>query len=137
RGADVLDVGDLVSAIIVEDQDMLGALVHEGAQIGQVMGLEPHTPFFSQPLAANLLASVEKLLPRSNPIPDSADMTITADFGNILEAAEEQRQRSHHQQVEPLHLLAALLELPLRPEIDVLKDAGITEELVQAKLKEI
>jgi ClpA/ClpB-like protein len=42
----------------------------------------------------------------------------------------------HHKQVEPLHLLAAALELPSRPEVDLLKRAGINEEDVRAKLKE-
>jgi hypothetical protein len=64
-------------------------------------------------------------------------MTITTDLAGILEAAEGQRQRSHHQKIEPLHLLAAVLELTPRPEIDLLKDAGITEEIVQERLKEI
>jgi ATP-dependent Clp protease ATP-binding subunit ClpA len=106
-------------------------------QIGRVAGLEPHTPFFSASSASNLLASLEPLLLRTNPIPDSTDMTITADLRRIFQSAESHQQEFHHKQVEPLHLLLAVLELPSRPEVDLLRRVGITEESVRVKLKEL
>ena len=139
RGADAMDVGDLLSAIMLEDQNMTRELFgYEGeGPIGRVVGLEPHTPFFSASSASDLLANLEALLSRSNPIPDSTDMTITADLRRIFQSAESRRQEFHHKQVEPLHLLGAILELPSRPEVDLLRRAGITEESVRAKLKEL
>lgn len=139
RGADAMDVGDLLSAIMLEDQNMTRELFcHEGeGQIGRVAGLESHTPFFSASSASDLLASLEALHSRSNPIPDSTDMTITADLRRIFQSAESHQQEFHHKQVEPLHLLVAVLELSSRPEVDVLKRAGITGESVRAKLKEL
>ena len=138
RGADAMDVGDLLSAIMLEDQNMTRELLcHDGkGQIGRVVGLEPHTPFFSASSASDLLANLDALLSRSNPIPDSTDMTITADLRRIFQSAESHQQEFHHNQVEPLHLLLAVLELPSCPEVDLLRRAGITEESVRVKLKE-
>lgn len=139
RGAEALDVGDLIFAIILEDQEMIRELTgHEGnEEIGHPAGLKPHTPFLSKSSASNLLAALEPMLSRKNPIPDSVDMTITANLGRIFESAEGKREEFHHKQVEPLHLLAAVLELPSRQEADLLRRAGIDEENVRAKLKEL
>jgi hypothetical protein len=139
RGAEAMDVGDLLSAITLQDQNRIRELMcYEGDdQIGRVAGLEPHTPFFSASSASNLLASLEPLLLRTNPIPDSTDMTITAGLRRIFQSAESHQQEFHHKQVEPLHLLLAVLELPSRPEVDLLRRVGITEESVRVKLKEL
>jgi ATP-dependent Clp protease ATP-binding subunit ClpA len=136
RGADALDVGDLISAIIVEDQDMIGKLMGDEGQMGRVVGLESHARFFSASSASELLASLEGVLSRSNPIPDSTDLPVAADLERVFKSAEGQGQEFHHKQIEPLHLLAAVLERKSRPEVDLLKNAGITEENVRAKLKE-
>ena len=139
RGAEAMDVADLVSAIVLEDQEMIRELTgHEGdGEIGRMVGWEPHTPLFSKSSASDLLAALEPMLSRSDPIPDSTDMTITADLSRIFKSAESEREEFHHKQVEPLHLLAAALELPSRPEVDLLRRAGINEENVRAKLKEL
>jgi len=139
RGAEALDVGDLMSAIILEDQEMIRELAgYEGdAEMGHPIGLQPHTPFFSKSSASDLLAALETLLPRSSPIPDSRDMTMTPDLRRIFQSAESGLEELHHKQVDPLHLLAAALELPSRPEVDLLTRAGISEENVRAKLKEL
>jgi hypothetical protein len=138
RGAEALDVGDLISSIILEDQEMIRELTgHDGdEEIGRPAGLEPHTPFFSKSSASDLLAALEPMLSRSNPIPDSTDMTITADLAGIFKSAEGKREEFRHKQVEPLHLLSAVLELPSRSEVDLLRRAGISEENVRARLKE-
>ena len=139
RGAESMDVGDLLSAIVLEDQDMTRELMgHEGdEQIGRMQGWEPHTPFFSKSSASDLLAGLETLLPRSSPIPDSRDMTMTADLRRVFQSAESGVEELHHKQVEPLPLLAAALVLPSRPEVDLLRRGGISEENVRAKLKEL
>jgi ATP-dependent Clp protease ATP-binding subunit ClpA len=139
RGAEFIDVGDLLFAIVLEDQDMTRELTgHEGdGQIGRMQGWEPHTPFFSKSSASDLLAGLETLLPRSSPIPNSRDMPISAELRRVFESAEGGLRELHHKQVEPLHLLAAALELPSRPEVDLLRRAGINEEDVRAKLKEL
>ena len=138
RGAEAMDVGDLLSAIILEDQEMIRELMgHEGdGEVGRMSGWQPHRPFFSKSSASDLLAGLEPMLPRSNPMPDSIDMTITADLGRIFKSAEGEAE-SQQKQVEPLHLLSAVLELRSRPEVDLLRRAGIDEEIVRARLKEL
>lgn len=139
RGAEALDVGDLISAIILEDQEMTKELFgHEGdGEIGRPAGWEAHTPFFPKSSAFDLLAGLEAILSHSNPIPDSRDMTLSADLQRVFGTAEAVRAELHHKEVEPLHLLAAVLELPSRPEVDLFTRAGISEENVRAKLKEL
>jgi ATP-dependent Clp protease ATP-binding subunit ClpA len=137
RGANALDVGDLISAIIVEDQEMLSKLMGCEGQIFQPAGLRPHTPFFSESSASDLLASIEGILSRSNPIPDSTDLPITRDLQRIFKSVENDWQETHHKEIEPLHLLAAVLEGTHRPVVDLLNSAGITKENVRARLKEL
>ncbi len=140
RGAEFMDVGDLLSAVVLEDQEMVRELTgHEGGAVARMQGWQPHTPFFSKSSAADLLAGLETLLPRSSssPIPDSRDLTMTADLQHVFQSAEGGLEEFHHKQVEPLHLLAAVLDLPSRPEVDLLRRAGISQENVRAKLKEL
>jgi len=63
-------------------------------------------------------------------------MTITADLAGIFKSAEGKREEFHHNQVEQLHLLFAVLELPSRSEVDLLRRARINEEKLRARLKE-
>ena len=62
---------------------------------------------------------------------------MTPDLRRIFQSAESGLEELHHKQVDPLHLLAAALELPSRPEVDLLTRAGISEENVRARLKEL
>jgi ATP-dependent Clp protease ATP-binding subunit ClpA len=64
-------------------------------------------------------------------------MPATADLNRVFQSAEGQREKSDHKRIEPSHLLAAVLEGTSRPELDLLRSAGITEESVRAKLEEL
>ncbi len=137
RGADALDVGDLIVAIVVEDQDRIEEFLRmsEGT-MGRVAALQPRTPFFSTEAASYVLTNLEALLAHSTPIPGVIDMPMTADLQRLLEPAEKLRNDLQHSQVEPLHLLAAAFQEQSRPEIDLLIKAGITEESVLARLRQ-
>ena len=72
RGADALDIGDLIAAIVVEDQNMIERFMGIGeGEMGRIVGLEPHPPFFSKEQASDLLTKLDGLLSHSTPIPNS------------------------------------------------------------------
>ncbi len=137
RGAEALDIGDLIVAFVLEDQNMTARLMGHEAEVGQVFGLEPHSSFLSTQTAVDLLDRLGTLLPQSTPIADATDMSITKDLQTVLASAAEVKERFKHKQIEPLHLLAAVLATTGRPEVEELKSHGITEAVVHARLTDL
>jgi hypothetical protein len=132
RGAEAIDVPDLIAGIIAEDQNdfsslLLGELKVENAQ---VMYIEPHKPFFAPEIALDLLAGIEGLVSRSSPVATEADLPVTPELGNVFVSAEGLRKQTHHKKLEPLHLLGAVLQEREHPGTELLRKVGITEEMV-------
>jgi hypothetical protein len=131
RGANALDVGDLVVAFVIEDQgrmaDLMGRDIH---------GPHSHPPFLQPEAASLLLAFVEPSLSQSTPVPDSLDLPISADLEAVLALAEKVRSDFDHPQTEPLHLLAAVFRHQ-KPDAIILQlaKAGITQDAVDAALR--
>jgi hypothetical protein len=139
RGAEALDVGDLVIGILLEDQNRIGNVLSGalGANDGEasMQTFEPHAAFFSAESASDLLVGVEGLLSHSSPIPPSEDMSVSADLSRVFESTEKLRNSLHHNQVQPLHFLAVILELNANQFADLFGRAGITKDAVFAALK--
>jgi len=71
RGANVIDVGDLLFGIVLEDQGMMENLLSNmhGAQDSvHVLHFPSHSPFFPPAMASDILTRIESLLPPSEPI---------------------------------------------------------------------
>jgi hypothetical protein len=139
RGADALDVGDLVTALLLEDQNRIrsflaGALGAEGGEDSMQL-FEPHAEFFSAESASDLLVGVEGLLSHSSPIPTSADMPVSPNLSRVFELTEQLRNNLHHKQVHPLHFLAAILDDNTSEFGNLFGRAGITQETVLARLE--
>ena len=137
RGADALGVGDLVIGILLEDQNRMGTVLALGAEGGEdsMQRFEPHAAFFSAESASDLLIGVEGLLSHANPIPPAADMSVSADLSRVFELTEKLRDDLHHNQVQPLHFLAVILENNSNQFTNLFGRAGITQEAVLATLK--
>jgi hypothetical protein len=140
RGADALDVGDLLIGIVLEDQDRLRSFLSgvwgtEGGEDSMQL-FEPHAAFFSAESASDLLEAVEGLLSHSNPIPPSQDMSVSADLSLAFESAEKLRNNLHHNEVQPLHLLAAILEGNSNKFSNLFERGGITLDKVLVELKD-
>lgn len=79
RGAEMIEVDDLLVALLLEDQNNMSEALGETGEASAVISLEAPQPFLSADLAAGLLEELQAL-PRSHPIPDSTDMSISAEL---------------------------------------------------------
>jgi ATP-dependent Clp protease ATP-binding subunit ClpC len=130
RGAEMIDVDDLLAALIVEDQNKTPEFLEMlGKGGGRFIGSTTHQPFLPPDVATSLLESIEGALPRSESIPTSADMGISPALGKALAATGDLREKLQSKRVTPLHLLAALLA-GSHNRVQALQEAGITEEKV-------
>lgn len=123
----MIDLDDLLAALIVEDQNKIPDALEKLGETGRVIGLTAHRPFLPPDAATSLLESIQRSLPRSQSIPTSADMAISPSLGETLGAAIELREKLQSKEVTPLHLLAVLLS-GSHKGVQGLRDAGITEE---------
>ena len=128
RGAEMIDLDDLLAALIVEDQNKIPETLEMLGETGKFIGLTTHQPFLPA-AATSLLESIQQSQPQSQSIPTSADMAISPALGETLAAAIDLREKLQSKEVTPLHLLAVLLA-GSHQRVQALRDAGITEEQV-------
>src|SRR5215470_8582381 len=84
RGAAALQTGDLLEAIINEDQGKLATrFVGHSIQSGPIRAPEP---FFSAEIAAKALLGLHNILPQQEPIADSVDMAMSPSLQQLLSA---------------------------------------------------
>jgi Clp amino terminal domain, pathogenicity island component len=128
RGAEMIDLDDLLAALIVEDQNKIPDVLERLGRTGPFyFGSTTHEPFLPADAAASLLDTIRQSLPRSEPIPTSVDMAISPALGETLSTAIALREKLRSKEVTPLHLLAVLLA-GSHKGLQALRDAGITEE---------
>jgi Clp amino terminal domain, pathogenicity island component len=140
RGADSIHLDDLVAGLIAEDQDphslelneqhpaVKSAREMEPKPLGVLFPREcwiPRHPFFAPEVAAELLAKLKEILPRSSLRTDG--MHTSPQFDRTFEVAEQLRNEFHQKEVQPLHVLAAAMREPCEAA-KLLQEAGITEE---------
>ena len=138
RGANVIDVGDLVFGIVLEDQGMVGNLLSnmQGAQeFIHVLPSPSHSPFFPPATAGDILTRIENLLPQSEPYTHTLEVPLSPDLERSFDGAKDVRNMFHHNQIEPLHLLAAVLSQESSQHVKLLREAGITREMVMERLR--
>jgi ATP-dependent Clp protease ATP-binding subunit ClpA len=98
--------------------------------------LEAHVPFLQPEAAARLILSVENVLTYSTPVPTSVELSVSAELYDVFVFAEHLRKELGHEHIEPLHLLAGVFEEKSGVYSKQLRDTGVTQELVLAKLRE-
>jgi ATP-dependent Clp protease ATP-binding subunit ClpA len=133
RGATALEPGDLLEAIINEDQGELAKRF-----VGHVTASGPirePDPFFSAEVASKALLRLHNILPQQEPVTDSVDMTVSPSLQHILNAATTLAEELHHSQVQPLHLVAAILAEESSGPAEILREAGISKEAVIQALR--
>jgi hypothetical protein len=123
----MLDLDDLLTGLIIEDQNVIPSALARLGMEGQFMGSPEHHAFLPPDTATSVLENVHRSHPRSQPIPDSTDMPISSDLGEILAAASELRKELQSKEVTPLHLLAVTMRRS-HSGIQELREVGITEE---------
>ena len=131
RGAEMLDVDDLLVSLIMEDQGIRSQAMLKlmNASDPSQLPFEPHTAFLPAEGAARVIEEIQDASPHRQPIPTSADMSISPALSIVLGVANDLQQKFQSKQVTPLHLLAAVLAGSTKGVLS-LRDAGITQETV-------
>ena len=133
RGAATLETGDLLEAIINEDRGELAArFVGHVTSSGPILAPEP---FFSAEVASKALLGIHNSLPQQEPIADSVDMSMSPSLQHLLSTATTLAGELHQAQVQPLHLVAAMLAEESSRPAEILRDAGISKEAVIQALR--
>lgn len=133
RGATALESGDLLEAIINEDQGELAKRFLGGVtRSGPIR--EPE-PFFSAEVASQVLLGLHNILTQHEPLPDSVDMAMSSSLKCILNAATTLARELQHNQVQPLHLVAAILAEENSGPAEILRKAGISREAIIQALR--
>ena len=152
RGATALEPEHLIESIVLEDQgDFAKAMGIPDDQVGipvytrrtptsgdrgdpdSAPDLKLSCQFFTADVAAQILQKLERLFPKAEPIPESTDMPGSLALKRIFDGALALTKELGHKQVEPLHLLAAVLAEPSTAS-EVLRDAGVNKEAVIAAM---
>jgi ATP-dependent Clp protease ATP-binding subunit ClpA len=138
RGANLIDTGDFLLGLILEDQGRLGeslfSNLHDGH--GTFLNKAPsHIPFFSQKEAEDLVTEIEALQTKAKPVGLSTEIPLSPALERAFGLAKDFQARLHHSQIEPLHLLAAILTEEFGQCVKLLEEFGITRERVLEQLR--
>jgi len=139
RGGDAIDVDDLVVALILEDQGMLGSLFRqlhpELPSSGFAFPKENASLFIPPGVASDLLPKIERLLPQSDALPTTAEISASLALKSVLGDAQALQRQLNQNQIEPLHLWAAVLGKSSQAA-ELLRQAGIDREQALRMLQE-
>jgi hypothetical protein len=138
RGANMMEVGDLILGILIEDQNMMAKLLSnmpEEPGPTRVLPSPPHSPFFPAETAGQLLTKIEDILPQSEAISQTVDMPLSPELQRAFERAGDLQNMLHHEQISPLHLLAAVLEEESNQYVRLLREVGITKDQARKRLR--
>ena len=135
RGAASLEPVDLLDAVVREDQGEMAAKF-PGAVTSSGPLQPPERPFFSQEKASQILSAMENVLPlKAEPLADSVDMDCSSALVEVFAQATALAKELHHDKVQPLHLVAAMLPDGSSGVGTILKRAGIAKEAVIAAIQ--
>jgi ATP-dependent Clp protease ATP-binding subunit ClpC len=133
RGANMIDTDDLLVGLVLEDQGTLEKTILPTIFEGQgtpVNRSQFHIPFFSSKAAEDLLANLKKLLPQSRPVALTTELPLSPSLERMFDSAKAIQARFQHSQIEPLHLLAAILTEDASQGAKLLQGSGVTLEKV-------
>jgi ATP-dependent Clp protease ATP-binding subunit ClpA len=138
RGARLIEVEDLLAALVVEDQGMSEKIFSNSLGDGTalVSKVPPHGPFFSPETAEHLLSRIKEIQPQSVPVGLTNEMPISPALGRVFDSANRIHAQFQRSQIEPLLLLAAIATQAPNKSTELLSECGITQESVLAKLQE-
>jgi hypothetical protein len=138
RGAKMIDTDDFLVGLILEDQGTLEknvfSMIFEG-QGTPVNRAPSHTPFLSPKVAQDLLTSLGKELPQSEPVPLTTEVPLSPSLEQVFNSAKDVQTEFRHNQTEPLHFLAAIITSESGQGVKLLQGFGITYEKVLRALR--
>jgi hypothetical protein len=138
RGSIAIDVEDLLVGLVSEAQGTHGSMLSKffggGKGVESGFPTSTHKQFFDPAVAASLLNNIEESVAYLEPIATSTEIPLSDELSRVFEAAEVYRTQFHHQEIEPLHLLAAVFNDEGSAAVRELLGAGITQEEVFKRL---
>lgn len=133
RGAGAIGVEDFLVSLVIEDQGKFQQAV-SGVWTDDTPLVQPKSfsqnPFLASEIADELLPRLEAVSAHSQSLPTSTEMPLSQASKKALSRAESLCDQMQDTVIEPLHLLAAILENRKNKAAQVLRDAGITSERV-------
>ena len=135
RGAGAIELGDLLLGLIVADRGLWANLLPEMREGDRLIDSPPLSSFFSMEIASKTLSGIEALLPYSEPIGHTVEVPLSHEVQLAFDEAEHIQKTFLQRQIEPFHLLAAVLTQEGSQCVKLLLTEGITKELVLRKLK--
>lgn len=137
RGAAALEPAHLPEAILREDQGEAPEVFFPGAMTSTGSPLRPpEHPFFTRQAASEILSAIEHLLPPpADPLEDSVDMQCSPALSETFADSTELADELHHNEVQPLHLVAAMLSGERTDIATVLTKAGLSREAAIAAIQ--
>jgi ATP-dependent Clp protease ATP-binding subunit ClpA len=134
RGAEAIELDDLLEALIREDQGEAAAILWKGHPVVLPFIDQDSVPapFFSKDEAHMLIAALEK--PGHGDQDMSVDMPLAESVKDALIAAPMLADKRGHKVVEPLHLLSVIVEDRESPLAKLLRGSGITRQRVRRGL---
>jgi ATP-dependent Clp protease ATP-binding subunit ClpA len=139
RGAEVIEPEDVLVALVTEDQGKLQEELSRYPMASASLAhfdLRPHRPLLPEHLANNLLEGLDLLRPRSRPLAPGKDQPLAGGVKRALAVADRLRDELRRKEMEPLHLLAAILEDTSARGAQVFLQNGITAEKVIQFIRE-
>jgi hypothetical protein len=95
-----------------------------GGDVGSGFPTPTHKPFFDPAVAVSLLTNIEESIPHLKPIATSTEIPLSDEVSRVFEVAETYRRQFSHNEVEPLHLLAAIFNDEASAAVRELSKAG-------------
>ncbi|HJU09583.1 MAG TPA: Clp protease N-terminal domain-containing protein [Candidatus Binataceae bacterium] len=136
RGAHILELDDLIAALILEDQGKLTETLSNMPEFGEVtsrMRVASHIPFFPVDQATELLRKIRDSTPQSGPVPRETDIPLSDTTKRVLNSASDLVE--FEAQVGPLHVLAAAVDEEVSNAAHLLREAGVTKQKVISALE--
>jgi ATP-dependent Clp protease ATP-binding subunit ClpA len=137
RGATSIEVADLLLGLVLEDQGMLGEFLfptlHDPSSL-PVNETPSHIRVFTEEIAKTLISEIEASYATARPIGLATEIPVSPELDSLCRNAKKIQVRFHHAQVEPLHLLAGLLEDASSRCGQLLQANGITQKQVMLRL---
>lgn len=139
RGATEIGIEDFLVSLVMEDQgkfeEAVSGMWTDGTPVVQPEAL-PQNRFLPCEIADELLARLQALSASLQPLPASTEMPLSQASKNALSRAESLSNQMQNTEIEPLHLLAAILESQKNKAAQIFGDTGITSEKVIKFFKE-
>ena len=141
RGSATIEVEDLLVSFLIEDQGEYAKAKSEIVPGGVAfdmdhVDLRPRRPFVPPAVADDLLARVEALCSRSEPLDWRAFKSMSEGVKRAFDVADLLREALRQREIEPLHLLAAIVATEASTSAQMFRDAGITTEKVVEAIRE-